>query len=482
MKSKILKSGAVILILFLFMFLASSEKGIELAASSELKTGPAVRFEELKDAAVRDLQKLIRIKSVRDNELDAALFIKGILDREHIPSRIIRFPARPSHASLVAELPGKSETGGLILSGHLDVVEANPADWKIPPFEGRLQDGAVYGRGAVDMKGMLIMELYAFILAHRMKLPLEHKLMFLAVPGEEDRSDVGAQYLIAKHPEIFRGYEYVLNEGGIGTKDAPFPGAKIFNLQFAEKGILWLSIHAKGETGHGSTPPDRYASLDLIHFLGDMERLEKGNTITDETAAFFYQLGEAAGLPKSFILHRSRNILFRPILSGVISSSRHLRAMTSNTRSFTVLSTPGERGTNVITSHADAAIDMRLLPGTTPQAMLEKVRKLAEPYGIEVTPTIMTPATVSPLEGKLFKILGAVAQRAVPGSVVTPFLSPGTTDSTHFRNAGLKCYGLIPGLFSTGDLDGMHGRNERIEVENLVLGMKILYETIASMN
>ncbi len=481
MRKKIVLSISTILALFLAFTFLKTEKGIKIAAADTIKAAPAADWAGMKNSAVSDLRALLRIQSIRGNELAVCRLLQSILKKEQIASRIISYPGKPDRASLIAELPGSQPTGGLILTGHMDVVEANADDWDHPPYSADMRDGRIHGRGAVDMKGMLMMELYAFLSIHRAKIPLKRKLMFLAIADEESRSIFGAQFLTQKHPEIFTGYEYVLNEGGIGTVDVAVPGAKIFNLQYAEKGLLWLKLKSKGDSGHGSTPPVHYAALDLMHFFQDLENMEKGTTITDETAAFFYQVGEASSFPNSFVLKRSRNPLIKPLLDGFIQSNRHLRAMTSNTRSFTGFQTEAS-GTNVIAARAAGKVDIRLLPGVTPEQFTERVKKIAEPYGIEVEVEIADPPTVSPIDGELFQVLARVAMNNVPGSHVTPFLSPGTTDSTYLRRLGLKCYGLIPGIFTSDDIDGMHGKNESITVDNLMLGMKIIYETIAAMN
>lgn len=305
--------------------------------------------------------------------------------------------------------------------------------------------------------------------------------MYLAVSDEESRSEFGMKFLIAKHKEIFNGYEFVHNEGGVGTKDIIVKGSKIFNIQHAEKGIIWLDLESEDISGHGSTPPVQYAALNFIDFLTDLKKMNEVVIIKDETASFFYQMGEVSPFPNSFVLKRSRNPLLGLILNGVIRSNKHLRAMTSNSMSITGIDTH-PAGINVITSKTNGTVDIRILPGFDEKEILEKVKTLAKKYNVKVTVRHLEPGTISPVDSKYFKILSGVVQQVVPNAVVTPFLSPGTTDSSYLRMAGFKCYGLIPALLTSEEIDGIHGKNESVTIEHLKMGIEILHKSILEFN
>lgn len=119
--------------------------------------------------------------------------------------------------------------------------------------------------------------------------------MYLAVADEESRSEFGMKFLIAKHRDIFDGYEFVHNEGGVGTKDIVVKGSKIFNIQHAEKGAVWLDLESDDISGHGSTPPNHYAALNLVDFLTELKKMNEVVIIKDETASFL-----SNGRDKSF--------------------------------------------------------------------------------------------------------------------------------------------------------------------------------------
>ncbi|EPG72946.1 peptidase dimerization domain protein [Leptospira fainei serovar Hurstbridge str. BUT 6] len=466
-----------IFLLYTFIF---TERGINpITPKAEF---PKLDYSKISEDAAKDLQTYIRIATVRGREKEGALFLKAILDKRGIHSRIIEFPGKPERASLVAELKGKDQSkGGLILTSHIDVVEAEAKEWAEPPFSGLRKGDRIYGRGAVDVKGLGIMELYAFLLAHEYKIPLASNLMFLAFADEESRSLHGARFLIKDHRELFNGYEYVLNEGGTGSRDIAVKGSKVFNIQNAEKGAVWLDLKTKADAGHGSTPPLKYAAKSMVDFLQEVQKIGDKTILGDETAAFFFSLGDISPFPNSFVLRRSRNPLLFLIMKGVINSNRHLRAMTRNTVSITGIDSH-PIGINIITSETTGSIDIRILPGQDERKLFEEIKTLGEKYGVEVTARHLEPGTSSPVDGLLFRVLAGVSTSVEPGSIAAPFLSPGTTDSSYLRTIGLKCYGLIPALLSSEEIDGIHGKNESMTVGELKMGIEILFKTIIEYN
>jgi acetylornithine deacetylase/succinyl-diaminopimelate desuccinylase-like protein len=445
-------------------------------------TAPAVDYAALSEAAAADLQSYIRIATVRGKEREGAQFLKTILDKRGIPARLIAYPGKPDRVSLVAELKGKDSTkGGLILTSHIDVVEADTHEWVHPPFAGIRAEGRIHGRGAVDNKGLGIMQLYAFLLAHEKKIPLETNLMFLAVADEESRSEHGMRFLVRQHRDIFNGYESVWNEGGTGTKDVAIQGSRLFNIQLAEKGAVWLDLKAKANPGHGSTPPIAYAAKSMVDFLTEVQLISQKTQIDDQAAAFFSSLADLLPFPQSFALRRSRNPALSPLIKKSINLSRHLIAMTRNTVSITGIDSH-PIGINVITSETAGSVDIRILPGQDEKQMLERIRAIGAKYGVEVTPRHMEQGTISPMDGLLFRVIAGVAVQTVPGAKAAPFLSPGTTDSSYLRQIGLKCYGLIPALLSTEEIDGIHGKNESMAVDHLKVGIEILFKSVVEYN
>lgn len=446
---------------------------------------PKVNWEARRTEAVKLLSDLLKIPSVRSNEIQVAKYIQAVLTKEGIPSRLVFDPKYPTRPNLIAELQPTvpNPEPGIILANHLDTVEFDPKEWKVNPLSGSVSEGRVWGRGAIDMKGMAVMELLAFLEIKRSGIPRTRKIMYLGLADEESGSALGGRYISNNHKHLFEGYEYALNEGGVATRDIAIPGSTIFNIQYAEKGNIWLRAKITGTSGHGSTPPNQYPALSLIQFFNEVRELESDIRITEETDAFFYQLGTISSFPKSFFLKNARNPLIKPLLHGTIRGNRHLTAMTTNTKSITGFrTTEGEGGENVIAGEASGRLDIRVLPGVDIEEFVKKIKTIAEKYQAEVTFTDTKPTNMSPINTRLFSTLAAVSVNKFPNSTVTPFLSPGKTDNAYLRRMGIKSYGLIPAVLKSEDVDSMHGKNENMTIDNLELGTKILFETLVEMN
>ncbi|MDF3821272.1 M20/M25/M40 family metallo-hydrolase [Leptospira sp. 96542] len=472
-------------LLFVFVIFVQCSFGSNIEYTTLKKSYPTTEWNKKKSEATKILSDLLKISTVRNNEINAVKYIQNILKNENIPYKLYFDPKHPNRPNLVAELQATvtNPEPGIILANHLDTVEFDAKEWDVPPLSGKISDGRIWGRGAIDMKGMAVMELMAFLEVKRSGIPRKRKLMFLALADEESGSKLGGIYMTKKHPEVFKGYEYALNEGGVATKDIVIKGSTIFNIQYAEKGNIWIRAKVTGTSGHGSTPPQTYPALTLIEFFKELRELDSNIQITDETKSFFYQLGTISDFPNSFFLKNANNPLIKPLLTPTIRSNRHLTAMTTNTKSITGLKTSeGENGENVIAGEALGRMDFRILPGVDIQAFCDKIRKIAEKHKVEIVFTDINPADESPIDTDFFRTLASVSVQKFPKSTVTPFLSPGKTDNSYLRRLGIKCYGLIPAVLESKDIDTMHGKNENISIENLELGMKIIFETLVEMN
>lgn len=482
MFKKILIGAGSFLALILFYIFFNTGKGLDLPPAPRVEG--SIPYADLRSEAVPILQDLIRIQTIRSDERTAALYIKRILEKEGISVRLLHRAGHPDRANLVAELiPENPGPDGIILSSHLDVVEAQASEWDVYPFSGELKDGKIWGRGALDMKGHTVMELMAFLYLKRNQIKLKNKVMFLAVADEETLYEYGSKFLASEHPDLFKGYRYVLNEGGLGTVDVAVKDSKIFNIQFGEKGLLWLRLEAEGESSHGARPPQEYALKKMIAFLSDVQQMEQGIKITEETRTFFYQMGVASPFPNSFFLKRASNPIVGQILKGIILGNRYLTAMTTNTRSMTALYTNEDKGPNVIGGKAYAMLDIRLLPGETPDGYRARIEALGEKHGVKIVEEISrVEPNASPIDSPFFAALARAATDAVPGSVVTPLLTPGNTDNTIFRKLGLDCYGLTPVLLNETELGSTHSKNEYLSLENLELGIRVMLNALLAMS
>ncbi|MBI3395529.1 MAG: M20/M25/M40 family metallo-hydrolase, partial [Spirochaetia bacterium] len=210
--------GGSLVVLVVYVSLSFEQPPAFASVGSIPRQYQDIDWSAVSASAAKDLQELIRIRTVRGNEREAAQYIQEKLRGKGIDSTIIEYPGKPDRVSLLAELPAEKADAGIILGNHLDVVEADAAEWKVPPFEGKREGNRIYGRGALDMKGMAVMQLHAFLLLKEKKVPLARKVMFLSIADEESGSKLGADYLVSQKSHLFRPYKTMLNEGGLGTR------------------------------------------------------------------------------------------------------------------------------------------------------------------------------------------------------------------------------------------------------------------------
>ncbi|MCE9501361.1 MAG: M20/M25/M40 family metallo-hydrolase [Leptospira sp.] len=275
--------------------------------------------------------------------------------------------------------------------------------------------------------------------------------------------------------------EFILNEGSVGTIGAVKKGQILFPVQVGEKGSAWLRLEAKGVPGHGSKPPTQTLTS-VQKLLRALARIEKKGTefeVTPEVRKFFYELGKSQDFPNSFILKNIDSRLIQRLAGGLIAKSTSMNAILRNTISITRLE--GSEKVNVIPTNAIAEIDCRLLPGTDPDEFTEQIRRTINDEDITVTRFFGRAASSSPSENELYLTIGASIKKFHPDAVIAPFLTPAQTDTAFFRAIGIPSYGMIPGVFTSEEIDLIHGNDEYISIENLVNGTKIIYLTIKTI-
>ena len=429
--------------------------------------------------AIAHFKHLLRIDTTNPpgNERPAAEYIARVLDRDGIASQVLE--SEPTRASVVARLKGSGKKEPLLLNGHLDVVPADPESWKHDPFLAEEHDGCIWGRGAIDMKNMVTMSMMVLVLLKRQGVSLDRDVIFAGVADEEAGSNLGARFLVERHPDLVRA-EYVLNE--IGGYTFYFGDAVFYPVQVAEKGICWFELVAEGEPGHGSMPRPDNAVVRLaraIHLLGKT-RLPQHNVPVVE--AFLRRLAESAPFPQN----KAMPMLLQPAVSSALlevlgrqdpEQAIGLNAMLRNTASPTVLS--GGKKVNVIPSRASVLVDGRTLPGQSRDDFLREVRAVVG-SGVEIRVIEQHAGTVFDDKTALFETICRTLEHHHPGSVPVPFMIPGFTDSAAYAKLGATCYGFSPIKMPPGmNYSKMyHGHNERIPVDGFAWGLKVLYEVV----
>jgi acetylornithine deacetylase/succinyl-diaminopimelate desuccinylase-like protein len=199
----------------------------------------AIDWTALEAEALDTLQRYVRIDtSVPPGDVTkAADFLQGILEREGIPVK--RYESGPGRTIVLARLKGSGPAKPLLLLHHMDVVPVDRARWSRDPFGAEIAEGKLWGRGAFDMKGAGVAQLYAFLALKRQRVPLARDVLLMAVPDEEIGGALGATWMLEHHLVDFEP-EYILDEGGFGTRDLFSPGKLVFGISVAEKKMLWL--------------------------------------------------------------------------------------------------------------------------------------------------------------------------------------------------------------------------------------------------
>lgn len=431
-----------------------------------------INWEQVNQEVRQLLIDLIKINTTNPpgNELEAAKYLQAVFEREGIDSTI--YEATPGRGNLVARIPGSRKARPLVLMAHLDVVAANPAQWSHDPFGAEIDDGYIWGRGAIDMKGMLAMETMALLLLKRSGQTPGREIILAATADEEAGSQQGLEWLLKQDIPGLLEAEYVINEGGEGKLEG---GVPIYACQNGEKGVLWVKMKVRGIPGHASMPSPDNAIVRMAKLLSRIGRYKPAVSLSETARGFLLGMAQAKGVrisPDSANLDYS----LRLFAARYFNNERSVQAMLYNTISPTIIRA-GEK-TNVLPEACEATLDCRLTPGETPEGFLGKLKSLVNDASVEWEILQDAEPTESPINTDLFAIIRKSVQTVNPKALTVPYLSPGATDSRHFRKRGITAYGFFPVILSETELQRMHGIDERISLTNLHQGTKILFETV----
>ena len=375
----------------------------------------------------------------------------------------------PGRGNVFARLPGADpERGALLIHGHLDVVPAQAADWSVHPFSGAVSDGYVWGRGAVDMKDMCGMMLAVARHFKRAGVVPPRDLVFAFVADEEHGGKYGAQWLVANRPDLFAGVSEAIGEvGGFSITLPTGDGGqrRLYLIETAEKGLLWMRLTARGRAGHGSMVHDDNAVTAVAEAVARLGRHQFPMVLTSTVAQFLTAVAEETGL--SFDAGDVEGTVAK--LGPV---SRMLGATLRDTANPTMLNA-GYKA-NVIPATAEAVVDCRVLPGR--QAAFE--REVDELIGPDVTREWISelPSYETDFDGRLVDAMNAAIVAIDPDARTVPYMLSGGTDAKAFAALGIRCFGFAP-LRLPPDLDFtalFHGVDERVPVDALQFGVRVL--------
>lgn len=426
--------------------------------------------------AVAHLQTLIRIDTVNPpgNELAVARYLDDVLRGAGINS-ILREPS-PGRGAVVARVWGNGAERPVMLLAHMDVVGVERDRWTQQPFGGEIVEGHIYGRGAIDDKGMLATNLQTLLLLQRHCADggkrLNRDVILVATSDEEAGGALGIEWVLEHVPAI-RDAEFALNEGGRirVVNERPLYCA----VQCAEKVAHNVTLVARGTGGHAATPHDDNAIGRLARALTVVARHQEPVVLTDVTTAFFE--GLAAVWPDAAVAKAMRDLTSGEPTRVQRGASRLARVPSFNAAIRSCISptklTAGVRS-NVIPTDATANLNVRTMPGEDIHLLIERI--LASVADPQVTATVRSSGRSggsSPIGSPMFAAIRDSVTALEPSLPTLPYLSAGATDSAALREAGVQCYGLLPFPLTQEDEDRMHDHDERVGVEALGFGLKL---------
>lgn len=463
---------------------------------------PASTWATAHDGVVATLRDLIRIPSINPPPLDAP-------DGETRVARYLgdRLSALGLEPAFVEPVPGRGSvharlrgdgTGGepLLLLSHLDVVPAPSPRWSHDPFAADVADGYVYGRGAVDMKGMIALELAVVErLAEEARAAgadpardpvpgLRRDVLFTCTADEEAGSLDGARWIARHHPEWLRAAGALNECGGVSVTVA---GRRLYPIQVAEKGFAPYRIHVTGTWGHGSMPRADNAAVLAARII---ERLAVPGPIriTPVMSRFLEAAaralpGEAATVLRRIAAGEAEPATADAAIDAVCDPmyARALRALIRDTLSPGVVQAGVKY--NVIPGDAVIEVDCRVLPGTTEPAMRAEVERRIGPEllaACDIELMAWGEPVESPAEGPLWDTLVATLRDHDPDGIPVPVMAPFATDAKATSLLGTPTYGFSPLRLDPDErfLERFHGVDERVALDALRFGLPVLYDVV----
>jgi acetylornithine deacetylase/succinyl-diaminopimelate desuccinylase-like protein len=427
------------------------------------------------DETLQVLGNYLRVDTTNPpgNEARAANFFAALLEKERIPYSILE--SAPGRSVIYARLKGNGRKRALVLLNHTDVVPADKQFWSAEPYSGLIRDGYIYGRGALDMKSLGVVQFMTLLLLKRSGVPLDRDVIFLGTPDEEAGGLAGAGWFVRNHPGLIRDAEYLITEGSSNLVS----GSRriYYGIGATEKTPCWLRLTAKGTPGHGSVPKRNSAPSRLLRALGKLEAHESEFKVTPAVARFFRAVAELQSDPNLKRAYSDVAAAIRdPKLRDLIVSNSQNAALLRNTIQPTVVNIGSK--TNVIAPVATAEIDCRLLPGEKPEDFISEVKRVIDDPSIEVETLLAFGASESPADTDLYRAIQEVIRAEDPGAMFVPTVLAGFTDSHYFRDLGIVSYGFSPFLIESQDYIGVHGNDERIPVEALRHGVQLHYRLV----
>ncbi|NLS93115.1 MAG: M20/M25/M40 family metallo-hydrolase [Planctomycetaceae bacterium] len=430
---------------------------------------------EAGDEAVRNLAGIVKIDTSDGNETKVARYIKAILDKEGIESEILEL--QPGRGNLVARLRGNGTKRPILLMGHTDVVGVEREKWSVEPFGGDIKDGYLYGRGALDNKDNVAVYLEVFLLLHRLRVPLDRDVIFLAQAGEEGAWNVGMNFMVARHWDKI-DCEFALDEGGaISLREG-----RVFyvGVSTTEKVPRGMRLIAKGTSGHGSIPLADNAITHLAAAVAKVGDFQMPMRLNETTRSFFEGLAAVSPADEKDLYSHLED----PARSAAVQEKIRIvhpryDSMLRTSISPTIIQ--GGFRSNVIPAQAEARLDVRAVPGEDIDAMVAALRRLIDDPAVQlVAPRGRVGSQASGIQTDMFRALEKAQRTVFPEAATLPVLLTGATNMAPLRARGVQAYGLGA---PTSDEDSIrvHGNDERVSVAGVRQYVEFVYHAVTGV-
>jgi len=432
------------------------------------------------DLAEDWIQQYLRVDTTNPpgNEMRGAEFFKKILDDEGIENRV--FEIAPGRGDLWARIPHTTADSKrpIILLNHIDVVTSDASHWKVPPFSGELRDGYIWGRGAQDMKDEGLAQLVVMVMLKREKVALDRDVIFLAVADEEAEGQ-GTDWFTKNQRDLLGNAEFLINEGGENLLENG--KVKYVGVDVGEKTSYWLHLVAHGRPGHGSRPNPDSAPNRLVHALNKILAYKTPLRVLPVVDEFLRDMAPYEPPERALYYRNVKKAIEDKRFQQEVERDESLNFLLRDTISLTMLGGSGQ--TNVIPPEAWANLDLRILPGGDPKAVVEALRRVVNDPDVTIEPIEpeFKVANYSGTDNALFAAIREASAKYFPGAPVVPHITSGYTENQRYRPLGIVAYGFNPYTATEEEGNTEHGNDERIRVEEVRRGPRVLFDVVVKV-
>jgi acetylornithine deacetylase/succinyl-diaminopimelate desuccinylase-like protein len=458
-------------------------------------TGPGIDWDLATAECVDHTRRLIQIPSVNPpgtsdgsasldsngGETAAAAYCAEVLTSAGIAAEVLE--TVPGRGSCFARLRATvaDPDPPLVLLSHVDVVPVDAESWSHDPFGGELIDGEIWGRGAVDMKDMVAMELSVMLALSQTEGDRSRDVIFAAVADEEAGGAHGAVHWTATRPDLFsdetgRVAAAALNE--VGGYSMTVRDRRVYAIQVAEKGIIWTRLTSTGTTGHGSMPHPDNAAVKLAEAVTRLASASHSARITPIVDSFLATLGLGAVAER--VRAGDEAGAFAALEADVEDPvlRRSVAAMLRDTVTPNMIH--AGKKVNVIPGSGEAQIDVRTLPGTDQEALLAEMQATVGALA-RVESVMALPAIEAAADAPIVDLMREALAAADPEASAAPMMITPGTDAKAMATLGIPTYGFAP-LRLASDvpfLSLFHGHDERVPVDAIRFGLPVLHEVVS---